>query len=64
MMQNRRNSPRRTLPVPKLKIHYADEETSLFENKTSEINDRSSTDSRYKLRNIITTERHSEEKET
>ena len=63
-MQNKRNFTRRTLPVPKLMIHQADEESSLFDNTACEINDQFLTDSRYKLRNIITTERSSEEKET
>lgn len=64
VMQNKRNFARRTLPVPKLKIQHADEESSLFDNKSSEINDHFLNDSRYKLRNIITTEKNSEEKET
>ena len=63
-MQDKRNAARRTLPIPKLKIQNADEEVSLVDSKTWDINDRSCNDSRYKLRNIITTERSSEEKET
>ena len=63
-MQNKRSFARHTLPVPKLKIQTADEEAALFEDKRNENTDHSVHDSRYKLRNIITTERNSEEKET
>ena len=74
MMQNKRVLTRhKSMPIPKLKVQTVDEEKSLFDKNEdgspldydfSQANQNFSADPRYKLRNILTTDKPSEDKET